>query len=78
MFFAWELHDMLAGFVLLSAAIGMVVVGATIALSLPTWITLAAYPAFCSLSLLVCAAVWSIRTGSGAAPKNLSARHSHG
>ncbi len=69
---------MLAGFVLLSAAIGMVVVGATIALSLPTWVSLAAYPAICSLTLLVCAAMYSIRTQAMNPRQTLRHRPSHG
>ena len=69
---------MLAGFVILSAAIGVVAMGATIALSLPTWITLAAYPAICSLTLLICAATWSIRTTGGTAQTHLRRQHLHG
>lgn len=69
---------MLAGFVLLSAAIGFLAVGATIALSLPTWITLAAYPAICSLTLLLCAAVWSVRGNAETSPGHLHRRHLHG
>lgn len=69
---------MLAGFVLLSAAIGFLAVGATIALSMPTWITLAAYPATCSLTLLICAAAWSIRATADAPRTNTHRRHLHG
>jgi hypothetical protein len=69
---------MLAGFVLLSAAIGILAMGATVALSLPTWITLASYPAICSLTLLICAAVWSIRTKTEAPRTQLHRRHLHG
>jgi hypothetical protein len=76
--FAWRLRQMLAGLVLLSAAIGMVVVGATVALSVPAWMALAAYPAICSLSLLICAAVWSIRTTASQPGKGLRQRPSHG
>ncbi len=68
---------MLAGFVLLSAAIGFLAMGATIALSLPTWITLAVYPATCSLTLLIFAAAWSIRTTADAQHTNLHRRHLH-
>jgi VIT1/CCC1 family predicted Fe2+/Mn2+ transporter len=77
MFFAWRLYKMLAGFVLLSAAIGVLVMAATVALSMPTWITLAAYPAICSLTLLICAAVWSIRTTAPSARDRLHRQHSH-
>jgi hypothetical protein len=69
---------MLAGFVILSAAIGVVAMGATIALSLPTWITLAAYPAICSLTLLICAAVWSIRATPETPHSRLRRVHQHG
>jgi hypothetical protein len=75
--FAWRLRKMLAGFVLLSAVIGMVVVGATIALSMPTWVTLAAYPTICSLSLLLCAALWNIRNNAGAARDGMGRQHLH-
>ncbi|MCU0902974.1 MAG: hypothetical protein MUE83_03755 [Tabrizicola sp.] len=56
----------------------MVVVGATIALSLPTWVSLAAYPAICSLTLLVCAAMYSIRTQAMNPRQTLRHRPSHG
>ena len=69
---------MLAGFVLLSAAIGILTMGATVALSLPTWMTLAAYPATCSLTLLICAAAWSIRSRAEAPHGQLHRRHLHG
>jgi hypothetical protein len=69
---------MLAGFVLLSAAIGIVVVAATVAMSVPAWMALAAYPAICSLSLLICAAAWSIRTTESQPRKGLRHRPSHG
>jgi hypothetical protein len=76
--FAWELQKMLAGFVLLSAAIGMVFVAATVALSVPLWVTVVAYPAICSLTLLLCAALWNIRTGSGAQRDRVARGYSHG
>lgn len=69
---------MLAGFVLLSAVIGFLAMGATIALSLPTWITLAAYPATCSLTLLIVAAAVSIRTTADAPRTQMRRRHLHG
>jgi len=69
---------MLAGFVILSAAIGVVAMAATIALSLPTWITLAAYPAICSLTLLICGAAWSLRSTAEAPNGRLHRRPSHG
>jgi hypothetical protein len=76
--FSWRLRKMLAGFVILSAAIGVMAMGATIALSLPTWITLAAYPAICSLTLLICAAAWSIRTTAKAPRTQMHRQHLHG
>jgi hypothetical protein len=78
LFFSWRLRKMLAGFVLLSAAIGVMAMGATVALSMPTWMTLAAYPAICSLTLLICAALQSIRTTTSAPRNQLHRRHSHG
>lgn len=69
---------MLAGFVLLSAAIGMVFMAATVALSLPVWISVAAYPAICSLTLLLCAALWNIRTGAGVQRDRIARSYSHG
>ncbi len=69
---------MLAGFVLLSAAIGMVAVGATIVLAMPIWVTLAAYPAICSLSLLLCAALWTIRHGGAVQTDHRRRMPSHG
>lgn len=68
---------MLAGFILLSAAIGMVAMAATVALSLPMWITLVTYPAICSLTLLLCAAVWNIRTSAPARSDRLNPQPSH-
>ncbi|MGL4236941.1 MAG: hypothetical protein ACRCSW_12790 [Tabrizicola sp.] len=45
----------------MSAAVGVLVMVSTLVLSLPTWVTLAAYPAFCSLAMLFFAAMHSIR-----------------
>ena len=64
MFFAWGLKHMLAGLVLLSAAIGLVAVGGALALSLPTWMALALYPVVGSLSLLLLAAIGSLRSST--------------
>jgi hypothetical protein len=75
---AWRLRKMLAGFVLLSATIGILAMGATVALSLPTWMTLAAYPATCSLTLVMFAAIWSIRSTAEAPRSHLHRRHLHG
>ena len=69
---------MLAGFVILSAAIGALAVGASIALSLPTWITLASYPAICSLTLLICAAAWSLRNTAETPQVRLHRNHLRG
>lgn len=69
---------MLAGFVLLSAAIGVLAMGVTVALSLPAWMTLASYPAICSLTLLICAATVSIRSRAGAPRTQMHHRHLHG
>ncbi len=69
---------MLAGFVILSAAIGFVAMGATIALSMPVWITLAVYPAIGSLTLLICAAASIMRSPAETPHASLNQRHSHG
>lgn len=52
---------MIAGLVLLSAMVGLVATGGAIALSVPTWMALALYPVVCSLSLLMFAALGSLR-----------------
>ncbi len=67
---------MLAGYVLLSAVIGTIFVGAIIALSVPVWVALVSYPAVCSLTLLLCAAVWSIRSSTPAAANQMARRYS--
>jgi hypothetical protein len=69
---------MIAGFVLVSAMVGMIAVGLTVALSLPLWITLAAYPAISSLTLLMAAALWNIRSTAPASREALSVNYSHG
>lgn len=66
---------MIAGFVLFSAVIGMLVMGAAFALSLPLWIAVIAYPAISSLTLLLCAALWSIRDSGSAASERLHPQH---
>lgn len=67
---------MLAGYVLLSAVIGTIFVGAIIALSVPVWIALVAYPVICSLTLLLCAAVWSMRVPTAATTNQMARRYS--
>lgn len=74
--FAWGLREMLAGYVLLSAVIGTIFVGAIIALSVPVWIALVAYPVICSLTLLLCAAVWSFRVPTAATTNQMARRYS--
>lgn len=74
--FAWGLREMLAGYVLLSAVIGTIFVGAIIALNVPVWIALVAYPAICSLTMLLCAAAWNIRTSTTATENRMSRRYS--
>lgn len=63
---------MLAGLVLISSAVGMIAVAATLALSLPTWMTLVAYPGTCSLTLLLSAAMWTIRNDPSASDRSLN------
>ncbi|MES2541489.1 MAG: hypothetical protein V4720_15915 [Pseudomonadota bacterium] len=53
---------MIAGMVLVSAMVGIAAVATTVALSLPTWAIVLSYPAVCSLTLLLTAALWSIRS----------------
>lgn len=53
---------MLAGLVLVSSFAGILAVAACLALSTPLWAALIAYPAVCSLTLLLTAALWSIRS----------------
>jgi len=69
---------MIAGFVSVSAVVGMIVMGLTVAFSLPLWITLAAYPAISSLTLLMAAAPWNIRSTAPASCDPLPAYYSHG
>jgi heme A synthase len=61
MFFAWGLKHMIEGLVMLSALVGLVAMGGAVALSVPLWIALALYPAACSLTLLLMAAIMNFR-----------------
>ena len=69
---------MIAGFVLVSAVVGMIVTGLAVVFSLPLWVTLAAYPAVSSLTLLMLAALWNIRSTAPAARETQAAQYSHG
>lgn len=62
---------MIAGMVLVSAAVGMGAVAMTLALSLPMWAVLLSYPAVASLTLLLTAAMSSIRSRSLQAQRSL-------
>jgi hypothetical protein len=55
-------REMLAGQVLVSAVVGLAAMVATVAVSAPILATLVAYPAVCSLTLLLMAALWNIRS----------------
>lgn len=55
-------REMLAGQVLVSAVAGMAATAVAAALSAPVLATMVAYPAVCSLTLLLMAAVWNIRS----------------
>lgn len=68
---------MIAGFVLLSAAVGIVFLVGCVALSVPVWIAAAAYPAVCSLTLLLISALWSFRSTAPAAVEALPHTYSH-
>jgi hypothetical protein len=61
MFFAWGLKHMVAGLVLVSAAVGMVAMAAAFLLSVPVWVALLCYPVVCSLTLLLAATVSGLR-----------------
>ncbi|MDP3194734.1 hypothetical protein [Tabrizicola sp.] len=63
---AQGMREMMAGMVLVSAVVGMGAVAMTMALSLPTWAVVMSYPAVCSLTLLMTAALFSIRSRQSA------------
>lgn len=69
---------MIAGFVLLSAAVGIVFLVASLALSVPVWIAVAACPAVCSLTLLLISALWSMRSSTPTPVEALPQTYSHG
>ena len=69
---------MIAGFVLLSAAVGIVFIGVSVALSVPVWIAAAACPAVCSLTLLLISGLWSLRNTDHAAVEALPRTYLHG
>ena len=69
---------MLIGIVLLSAAVGLVTMGAAFVLALPTWVAVASYPAIGSLALLFCAVLRSTRTDMVRAGEGLQRQASHG
>lgn len=55
-------REMLAGLVVVSAVVGLSAMAAMFALALPTGMILLSYPVVCSLSLLMMAALWNIRS----------------
>lgn len=61
MFFAWGLKHMIAGLVLFSATVGLVVITTAVALSVPMWVALAGYPIVCSLTLTLAATILALR-----------------
>lgn len=61
LFFAWGLKHMIAGMVLFSATVGLVVMTAAVALSVPMWVALAGYPVVCSLTLTLAATLSALR-----------------
>lgn len=69
---------MIAGFVLLSAAVGIVFMIVSVALSVPLWIAAAAFPAVCSLTLLLISAMWSMRSTAQEHVEALPHTYSHG
>ncbi len=62
LFFAWGLKHMLAGLVMMSGLMGLLVMAAAFALSVPMWIALALYPVSCSLTLLFMATIMNFRS----------------
>lgn len=62
MFFAWGLKHMLAGLVMMSGLMGLLVMAAAFALSAPVWMALALYPVSCSLTLLLMATIMNFRS----------------
>lgn len=62
LFFAWGLKHMIAGLVLVSAAVGLVAMAAAVFLSVPAWIVLVGYPVVCSLTLLLAATFLGLRS----------------
>lgn len=60
-FFAWGLKHMIAGLVLVSAAVGLMAVAAGILLSVPTWLILVGYPVVSSLTLMLAATFSGLR-----------------
>jgi len=61
LFFAWGLKHMIAGLVLFSATVGLVVITAAVTLSVPMWVALAGYPVVCSLTLTLAATILALR-----------------
>ena len=73
MYFAWGLRHMIAGLILVSAAVGLMATAAAFALSVPAWIALASYPVVCSLTLLLTAAF--VATRSTRDPQSIQLLH---
>jgi len=71
LFFAQGLKHMLAGMILMSAVVGLVATGGALALSHPTWVAIALYPATCSLTLLIMAAIVTHRSSHASQPGSL-------
>lgn len=69
---------MIAGLVLVSTVVGMIVMGLTLAFSFPLWISLLAYPVVGSLTLLMAAAWWNLRSTAPEVRETTPARYSHG
>jgi hypothetical protein len=68
---------MLAGSIVLSAATGVAVMLAMMALSMPLWLSMAAYPVTGGLTMLLCAALWNIRTGRSSKDGQLAELQPH-
>ncbi|MFN3994245.1 MAG: hypothetical protein ACK4IU_15195 [Tabrizicola flagellatus] len=62
---------MIAGFLLLSAVVGIAATVVAFSLDAPTWVALLAYPVVSSMSLLLWASMWSVRASVAPAPDRL-------
>lgn len=67
---------MIVAMVLVSAVVGLLAVAGMVASAVPLWISLLAYPAVGSLTLLFTAALWNIRTSQTRQSNSMVRAHS--